>query len=747
MRELELWGGHECTVNRLGDTYMDQTVLSGHEARLSDLDRFAELGVSTLRYPVLWERTAPERSGEYDWRWSDERLGRLRELMIRPIVGLIHHGSGPHYTSLVDDGFAEGLATYARAVAERYPWVMDWTPVNEPLTTARFSALYGLWYPHARDERLFWLALLNQIDGIRFAMREIRAVNPAARLIQTEDLGKTYSTRAVSNQASFDNDRRWMTWDLLSGRVTEAHPLWERLCRFGFEDRLRAIADAPCPPDVIGVNHYLTSDRFLDHRLENYPEASWGGNEFVRFADVEATRVLQPAPDGMEGALQEAWDRYGTTIAVTEAHNGCTREDQMRWLREAWITAQRMNTRGARIEAVTAWSLLGSYDWNSLLTRADGHYECGVFDMRCGEPRPTAVSAMLKGLTNHLEEPHPVLAAPGWWRRDIRLQHKPVFRTVDAPDPKREWQAATGLRRPILIAGATGTLGRALARACEWRGIDYVLTDRSQLSLSDEDSIERALDAYVPWAIINAAGLVRVDDAESDAYGCIEANAEGALRFARACHDRDLPFVGFSSDLVFDGASERPYVESDAANPLNVYGASKAQAEAQVLALDGKALMIRTAAFFSPYDHYNFAAWVTRNLASGREIAAADDLIVSPTYVPDLVDATLDLVIDGEKGLWHLANQGETTWLAFATRVAELLDLDRNLVRPVPWRSLGWIAQRPAYAALASERGCLMPSLENALERYAQIMRESAFESEVTEPEPAPSPVRARRKA
>jgi dTDP-4-dehydrorhamnose reductase len=741
MRDLELWGGHECTVNRLGDTYMDQTVLSGHDARLADLDRFAALGVSALRYPVLWERTAPERPGEYDWRWSDERLGRLRELMIRPIVGLIHHGSGPHYTSLIDQGFAEGLAAYARAVAERYPWVMDWTPVNEPLTTARFSALYGLWYPHARDERLFWLALLNQIDGVRFAMREIWAVNPAARLIQTEDLGKTYSTRAVSNQASFDNDRRWMTLDLLSGRVTEAHPLWERLSRFGFEDRLRALADAPCPPDVIGVNHYLTSDRFLDHRLENYPEASWGGNEFVRFADVEAARVLQPAPDGMEGALQEAWDRYGTTLAVTEAHNGCTREDQMRWLREAWVTAQRMRARGVRVEAVTAWSLLGTYDWNSLLTRADGHYECGVFDMRCGEPRPTAVTAMLKSLTNHLEEPHPVLAAPGWWHRDIRLQHKPVFRTVDAPDPKRAWQWTTGARRPILIAGATGTLGRALARACEWRGIDYVLTDRSQLSLGDEDSIERALDTYVPWVVINAASWVRVDDAESDADSCVEANAQGALRLARACHDRDLPFVGFSSDLVFDGRGERPYVESDASNPLNVYGASKAKAEAEVLALGGKALMIRTAAFFSPYDPHNFAAWVTRNLASGREIAAADDLIVSPTYVPDLVDATLDLVIDGEKGLWHLANQGETTWLAFATRVAELLDLDRNLVRPVPWRSLGWTAERPAYAALASERGCLMPSLESALERYAQVMRESAFEGEVTEPEPAPKRV------
>lgn len=746
MQDLRLWGGHECTVNRVGDAFMDQTVLSGHHDRIEDLDRFAQLGVSALRYPVLWERVAPDRPDEHDWRWSDERLARLAELRIRPIVGLVHHGSGPAYTGLLDDGFAAGLGRYARSVAERYPHVVDWTPVNEPLTTARFSALYGLWYPHVRDEAACWRALLNQIDGVRLAMREVRAVNPAARLIQTEDLGRTYSTRAVSHQATFDNERRWMTWDLLAGAVTPGHPMWERLSWLGLEDRLRAIADDPCPADVIGVNHYLTSDRFLDHRLSRYPRRSWGGNDFMRFADVEAVRVLQPGPDGLEGALEEAWRRYGQTLAVTEVHNGCTREDQMRWLREAWDIAKRLRLRGVLVEAVTAWSLLGSYDWNSLLTKAAGHYECGVFDMRCGEPRPTAVSEMLKGLTHPLAEAHPVLAAPGWWRRDVRLQHKPVFRTVEDPEPRRHWQAPIGIRRPLLITGATGTLGKALARACEWRGIDYVLTGRTQLSLADEDSIERALDAYIPWAVVNAAGWVRVDEAEAEPDACIEANADGAVRLARACHDRDLPFASFSSDLVFDGRLDRPYAESDAVNPLNVYGRSKARAEGQILALGGQALMIRTSAFFSPYDPWNFAAFVTRSLADGRPIAAAEDLVISPTYVPDLVDATLDLLIDGEVGIWHLANRGELTWAEFAMRIADRLDLDRALITPAPWRSLGWAAERPAQVALTSERGCLMPTLESALERYACVMRDSAFEGEASREAPR-KPVKTRRKS
>ena len=111
---LEVWAGVECTVNRVGDEYFDQLERSGHATRLEDLDRFAELGVRALRYPVLWERTAPNGLESADWSWADERLGRLRELGIHPIVGLVHHGSGPRHTSLIDPSFPEKLAEFAQ---------------------------------------------------------------------------------------------------------------------------------------------------------------------------------------------------------------------------------------------------------------------------------------------------------------------------------------------------------------------------------------------------------------------------------------------------------------------------------------------------------------------------------------------------------------------------------------------------------------------------------------------------------
>ncbi len=166
----EIWSGVECTVNRVGDRYFDQLVWTRHDRRPEDIDRLAGLGVRAVRYPVLWERHAADPT---EWDRTDDCLSRLRDLGIRPIIGLVHHGSGPPHTSLVDPAFADGLAAFA-AVAERFPWVDAYAPVNEPLTTARFAGLYGHWYPHGRDDRTFVRCLLTQCRAVVLAMRAVR---------------------------------------------------------------------------------------------------------------------------------------------------------------------------------------------------------------------------------------------------------------------------------------------------------------------------------------------------------------------------------------------------------------------------------------------------------------------------------------------------------------------------------------------------------------------------------------------
>lgn len=729
--QVELWGGVECTVNRVGDGYFDQLERNGHARRIEDLDLFAALGVRALRYPLLWERIAPDGLENVDWSWADARLARLRELDIRPIVGLVHHGSGPRATSLLDPRFPEKLAAYARAVATRYPDIDAYTPVNEPLTTARFSALYGFWYPHARDVLSFARALFTQCRAVVLSMRAIREVNPSARLVQTDDLGKTYSTPRLKYQADWENERRWLSFDLLAGRLTREHAMWQFFVAAGVDEaELAWFFDNPCPPDIIGINHYLTSERFLDERLERYPPATHGGNGRHAYADTEAVRVRAEGIAGVRGRLPEAWERYGLPLAVTEVHLGCTREEQLRWFKEVWDAAHELRrTRGIDVRAVTAWSLLGAFNWNTLLTRDDGHYEPGVFDLRGqpDQPRPTALAHMLGQLARGDAYAHPVIEGPGWWQRLERLTYPSVGRrrrlarasggaSVDAVRTVNMRKDST---RPLLITGATGTLGRAFARACELRGITYRLLTRREMDIADYESVRQALAGYEPWAVVNTAGYVRVDDAEREAEVCYRENVDGAVLLASACAQTATALITFSSDLVFDGKLRRPYVESDTVAPLNVYGRSKADAERRVLEVHPSALVARTSAFFSPHDDYNFVTVALRTLASGERFTAADDAHISPTYVPDLVNASLDLLIDGEHGIWHLASSGGAiSWADLARRVASLAGFSQQSIDARPTHELGLAAARPAYSVLGSERGALLPTLDDALARY-----------------------------
>lgn len=411
--ELEMWAGVECTVNRVGVDFFDQLKRNGHHARIDDLDAFASLGVRKLRYPILWERTAPH--GECDFQWADARMRRLGELGMDPIVGLVHHGSGPASTNLLDPEFPRKLAGYAGEVVRRYPHILDWTPVNEPLTTARFSGLYGLWYPHARDGRSFLRALVHQCRGVVLAMQAIRAVQPAARLVQTEDLGRVFSTPKLVYQAAYENERRWLSLDLLVGRVDRHHALWGELIDAGIDEReLLSFQDTDVRPEVIGINYYVTSDRYLDERLERFPAHTHGGNGRERYADVEAVRVLPRGIVGHERVLLETWSRFGAPLAITEAHLGCTREEQVRWLVEAWNGAAAARAAGADVRAVTVWSLLGAHDWNTLLVRSDGNYESGAFDIRAEVPRATAVAQATRALATEGHFDHPLLDAPGW---------------------------------------------------------------------------------------------------------------------------------------------------------------------------------------------------------------------------------------------------------------------------------------------------------------------------------------------
>jgi dTDP-4-dehydrorhamnose reductase len=311
---------------------------------------------------------------------------------------------------------------------------------------------------------------------------------------------------------------------------------------------------------------------------------------------------------------------------------------------------------------------------------------------------------------------HPLLSAPGWWHRDDRYFCPPVPAARAGVSRSRVRPSAPA--RPILISGANGTLGRAFARICARRGLHYRLLDRNEMDIADEASTVNAIARYQPWAVVNASGYVRIDQAETDVDRCLRENALGPEVLASACARSGIPLVVYSSDMVFDGRRDTPYTETHEPAPLNVYGRSKADAEARVLARHGDALVVRTSSFFGPWDESNFVARLLQSLTEGRIFRAARDVTVSPTYVPHLVDASLDLLIDGEKGIWHLTNEEALTWSVFAEIAADRALLQTTLLNACSHDDLPWTAPRPTYSALKSERSRIMPTLDRALDQY-----------------------------
>lgn len=688
----------------MGDGFRNQIAETGHAERIDDIDAIAALGIKTLRYPVLWETVSPDDPDRCDWSWHDERMARLRALGIAPIAGLVHHGSGPRYTNLLDPAFPELLARHALRVAQRYSWLELFTPVNEPLTTARFSGLYGHWYPHGRDTATMLRILFIQCRGVVLAMQAIRNIIPHAKLVQTDDLGKAFSVPELQYEADYQNERRWLAFDLLCGRIVPGHGWYRRFLEAGInESELMAFAEQPCTPDIIGINHYLTSERFLDTAMDNYPPG-FRCDDHPHYVDVQAVRV--PYANGLTGPqarLREAWERYRLPLAVTEAHHGGARDDQLRWLMQVWEAAHGLRTEGADIRAVTVWSIFGCIDWNSLLMANNGFYESGLFDVRCDSPRPTALAKAAQSLTTTGSFDHPVLDGIGWWQREDRY-----FFT---PDQLMHTPAIISSARRLLITGANGTLGRAISRICEHRGLAHDLLSRAEMDIADEKSVEAALICHRPWAVINAAGYVRVADASREAERCYRENAHGAEVLAQACAHLGIPYVTFSSDLVFDGTLGRAYVESDQPSPVCVYGTSKADAERRVMQAFPEALVVRTSAFFGPWDSYNFVHTVLRNLAAGKQVEASDEVLVSPTYVPDLAHSVLDLLMDGVYGIWHLANQDSVSWYELAERAARQARMDTAALMKTHGGGRG-------ITALTSERGLILPTVSSAIERY-----------------------------
>jgi dTDP-4-dehydrorhamnose reductase len=258
---------------------------------------------------------------------------------------------------------------------------------------------------------------------------------------------------------------------------------------------------------------------------------------------------------------------------------------------------------------------------------------------------------------------------------------------LEHPDPFR-----AGRRRRILITGAAGQLGQALAQA-------FSVDDVTALVRAEWDVTQPATDGVSRGdfeLVLHAAAWTDVDGAEADPQGAAAVNVAGTAHAAAL----RLPLVTFSTDYVFDGRKRTPYVESDGPNPASAYGRTKLHGEA---AAGSKAWIVRTSWLFGPTGH-NFLRTMLRLGAELDEVAVVEDQRGCPTYVGHLAEAVRRLVDDDlPKGLWHVAAAGECTWADFAEEIFEETGIDCS-VRRITTAELTRPAPRPEYSVLRSER-------------------------------------------
>ncbi|WKZ81673.1 MAG: dTDP-4-dehydrorhamnose reductase [Acidimicrobiia bacterium] len=250
----------------------------------------------------------------------------------------------------------------------------------------------------------------------------------------------------------------------------------------------------------------------------------------------------------------------------------------------------------------------------------------------------------------------------------------------------------------IVVTGGSGQLGTAFRSLLP----DAAFPERDLVDLSDPDDLPERLAALHPTVLINCAAYNAVDQAESEPQLAMTINGTAVGVMARFAAEAGIAFVTFSSDYVFDGEADEPYLESSPTAPINAYGRSKEEGERAAREANAGALVVRTSWVLSR-THESFLTRVLR-LAAGPGAEVVSDRWGCPTLADDLAEASLAAMNAGATGILHLTNTGPTTWFDLAREAAALAGLREGVVTPVPAHRRVEPARRPRYGVLGSER-------------------------------------------
>lgn len=277
----------------------------------------------------------------------------------------------------------------------------------------------------------------------------------------------------------------------------------------------------------------------------------------------------------------------------------------------------------------------------------------------------------------------------------------------------------------ILITGSNGMLGHDLIEVLK-DNHELLLTTSKTLDITDGDSVMDFIVKSNPDIVINSAAYTDVDGCESNPDLAYNVNGEGVKNLALACREVDCPLVHISTDYVFNGQNDRPWVEDDEIGPISIYGKSKLKGEEHIKEILEKYFIVRTAWLYG-VNGRNFPRTMLELAQNHSEITVVYDEVGTPTYTPDLAKGISKLIETDYYGTYHLTNSGNCSWCEFARYIFEVADVDVNVI-PVTASEFARPAPRPSYSVLENknwiEKGFKpLRSYKEAIKEYIELIR------------------------
>lgn len=271
----------------------------------------------------------------------------------------------------------------------------------------------------------------------------------------------------------------------------------------------------------------------------------------------------------------------------------------------------------------------------------------------------------------------------------------------------------------ILITGSNGMLGHDLIEVLKNKH-ELVLTTSKTLDITDEKGVIKFIVDVDPDIVINSAAYTDVDGCESNPELAYSVNGEGVKNLSLACKEVNCPLVHISTDYIFNGENDKPWVEDDDIGPISVYGKSKLKGEEYIQEILDEYYIVRTAWLYG-VNGRNFPKTMLELAQNHSEITVVYDEVGTPTYTLDLACGIGQLIESGAYGIYHLTNSGSCSWCEFARYIFEVADVNVNVV-PVTAKEFARPAPRPHYSVL--ENGNWIKNGFEPLRNYKEAIKE-----------------------